>query len=113
MQISICLQRPVGENGHQPSLARIEGQYAMTEGGRVVTANLPEDLVLRMDEIASRMDRSKSWIIRQAVSEWIAQEQRRYELTLEALKDVDEGRTFSHEEVMRHFAQRKLERGQG
>ena len=82
----------------------------MPEGGRVVTANLPEDLVSRMDEIALRMDRSKSWIIRQAVSEWIAEEQRRHELMLEALRDVDEGRTLSHEEVMQHFAQRKLDR---
>ena len=38
----------------------------MTETGRVVTANLPKDLVSRMDEAARRMDRSKSWIVRQA-----------------------------------------------
>jgi predicted transcriptional regulator len=52
-----------------------------------------------MDEIADRIDRSKSWIIRQAVTEWLAEEQRRYELTLEGLKDIDEGRVISHEDV--------------
>jgi predicted transcriptional regulator len=84
----------------------------MSERGRVVTANLPEDLVVRMDEIATRMDRSKSWIIRQAVSEWIAEEERRDELTREALKDVDEGRTIPHEEVLERFARKRRDREQ-
>lgn len=82
----------------------------MTDEGRVVTAKLPDDLVSRMDEIADRIDRSKSWIVRQAVAEWLAEEQRRYELTLEALKSVDEGRTFSQEEVEKHFAARRKAR---
>jgi predicted transcriptional regulator len=80
------------------------------DDGRVVTAKLPDDLVSQMDEVADRIDRSKSWIIRQAVSEWLAEEQRRYELTLEALKDVDEGRAIPHEEVLARVEQRKRER---
>jgi predicted transcriptional regulator len=82
----------------------------MSKDGRVVTANLPDDLVSRMDEIAARIDRTKSWIVRDAVSEWLAEEQRRYELTLEALKSVDEGRTFSQEEIEKHFAARRKAR---
>lgn len=82
----------------------------MTDDGRVVTAKLPDDLVSQMDEIADRIDRSKSWIVRQAVAEWLAEEQRRHELTLEALKDVDEGRTIPHEEVLAMVEQWKRER---
>ena len=82
----------------------------MTDDGRVVTAKLPDDLVSRMDEVAGRIDRSKSWIVRQALMEWLAEEQRRYELTLEALKDVDEGRTIPHEDVLAMVEQRKRER---
>jgi predicted transcriptional regulator len=82
----------------------------MADDGRVVTAKLPDDLVSRMDEIAERIDRSKSWIVRQALTEWLAEEQRRYELTLEALKSVDEGRTFTQEEVEKHFAARRKAR---
>jgi predicted transcriptional regulator len=82
----------------------------MADDGRVVTAKLPDDLVARMDEIADRIDRSKSWIVRQALIEWLAEEQRRYELTLEAMKSVDEGRTLTQEEVERHFAQRRKAR---
>jgi predicted transcriptional regulator len=79
----------------------------MADDGRVVTAKLPDDLVSRMDEIADRIDRSKSWIVRQAVTEWLAEEQRRYELTLEGLKDIDEGRVISHEDVKRWAEQIK------
>jgi predicted transcriptional regulator len=82
----------------------------MTDDGRVVTAKLPTNMVSRMDEVAARMDRSKSWIVRQAVAEWLAEEQRRYELTLEALKDVDAARTFTHEEVLDRLKQRKRNR---
>ena len=82
----------------------------MSKDGRVVTANLPDDLVSRMDEVADRIDRSKSWIVREAVAEWLAEEQRRHELTLEALKDVDEGRTIPHDEVLEMVEQRKRER---
>ena len=71
----------------------------MADDGRVVTAKLPDELVKEMDEVADRMDRSKSWIVRQAVAEWLAEEQRRYELTLEGLKDIDEGRMVSHEDM--------------
>lgn len=38
--------------------------------------------------------------VRQALAEWLAEEQRRYELTLEALKDVDEGRLIDHADVL-------------
>lgn len=82
----------------------------MADDGRVVTAKLPDDLVSRMDEVADRIDRSKSWIVRQAVTEWLAEEQRRYELTLEALQSVDEGRTFTQEEIEKHFAARRKAR---
>jgi predicted transcriptional regulator len=82
----------------------------MTDDGRVVTAKLPDDLVSQLDVIARRIDRSKSWIMREAVAEWLAEEQRRYELTLEALKSVSEGRTFTQEEIEKHFATRRKAR---
>lgn len=82
----------------------------MSDEGRVVTAKLPEDLVSEMDEVAERIDRSKSWIVRQAVAEWLAEERRRYELTLEAMKSVDEGISYSQEEIEKHFAERRKAR---
>jgi len=52
---------------------------------RVITAKFPVNLVDKVGEIAARIDRSKSRIVRQALSEWLAEEQRRHHLTLEAL----------------------------
>ena len=48
--------------------------------------------------------------MREAVSQWVEEEERRYELTLEALQSVDEGHTISHEEVLAKIEQRKRER---
>ena len=82
----------------------------MADDGRVVTTKLPDDLVSRLDEVADRIDRSKSWIVREAVSEWLAEEERRHELTLEAMNDVEEGRGIPHEDVLALVEQRKRER---
>jgi predicted transcriptional regulator len=82
----------------------------MGSSDRVVTANLPTELVSKLDEVSLRIDRSKSWIVRQALSEWLAEEQRRYELTLEALNSADEGRTIPHAEVLARVEQRKRAR---
>lgn len=72
----------------------------MTDDGRTITAKVPQALAVRLDEIALRIDRSRSWIVRQALAEWLAEEQRRYELTLEALDDVDAGRVIPHETLL-------------
>lgn len=82
----------------------------MADGSRVVTANLPADLVSRLDEIAGRIDRTRSWIVRQALSEWLEEEQRRHEMTLQSLADFEAGRTLTQEEVEEHMAERKAAR---
>jgi predicted transcriptional regulator len=82
----------------------------MADDGRVITAKLPVDLVKRLDEAAERIDRSKSWIVREAVGEWLAEEQRRHEMTLEALAEVEQGRTVSQEQADKHFEERRRKR---
>lgn len=44
------------------------------------------------------------------MNEMTDDEQLRHELTLEALRSVDEGRTIPHEEVLARIEQRKRER---
>jgi len=85
-------------------------EAAMTDRPRVITASIPGDMAARLDAAAAATDRSRSWIVRQALAEWLAEHQRRHELTLEALRDVDEGRTLSQEEVEGHLARRRPER---
>jgi predicted transcriptional regulator len=45
------------------------------------------------------LERSRGWIIKQALSAWIDQEEERQRLTLEALADVDTGRVIDHQAV--------------
>jgi predicted transcriptional regulator len=66
---------------------------------KVVTAHVPLELAAKVDAIAARRDRSRGWIMKQALSDWVAQEEKRYRLTLEALADVDAGRTVDHDQV--------------
>ena len=76
---------------------------------RVVTAKLPMNLVERMEVIAERLERTKSWIVKEALTEWLADEERRHELTLEALRDVDEGRLLDHDDVLAMMALKKAQ----
>jgi predicted transcriptional regulator len=53
----------------------------------------------KVDQLADRLDRSRGWIMKQALASWIAQEEERDRLTLEALADVDAGRVIDHQAV--------------
>lgn len=66
---------------------------------RVVTAHIPVELAEKVDEWAALMDRPRGWIVKQALAEWVALEDERHRLTLEALADVDAGRTVDDETV--------------
>lgn len=66
---------------------------------KVITAHVPLPLAQRVDEIALRLDRSRGWVVKQALLAWIAQEEQRHQLTLEGLADIDAGRVVDHETV--------------
>lgn len=66
---------------------------------RSVTAHVPVELADRIDEVATRLERSKNWIVRQALADWLDQEEERNRLTREALADVDAGHVVDHQAV--------------
>jgi predicted transcriptional regulator len=66
---------------------------------RVMTAHVPLALADKIEELAAKTDRSKSWILKQALSAWVSQEEEKRRLTLEALADVDAGRLIDHQAV--------------
>lgn len=66
---------------------------------RVLTAHVPVPLAEKIDLLADRLERSRGWIMKQALSSWIAQEEERDRLTHEALSDVDAGRVIDHQAV--------------
>ena len=66
---------------------------------RVVTARLPTDLAEKLDGLAERLDRPKGWIVKEAIASFVALEEKRHRLTLEALADVDAGRNVDHAKI--------------
>jgi predicted transcriptional regulator len=66
---------------------------------RVMTAHVPIPLAEQVDQLATRLDRSRGWIVKQALTAFVELEEYRYRLTLEGLADVDAGRTVDHAAV--------------
>ena len=66
---------------------------------KVLTAHVPAPLAEKVDQMARRLERSRGWIVKQALAAWVDQEEERHRLTLEALKDVDAGNVIDHQSV--------------
>jgi len=66
---------------------------------KVFTAHVPLPLAEKVDEMAVRLERSRGWIVKQALAAWIDQEEERRRLTLEALADVESGCVIDHQAV--------------
>ncbi len=72
----------------------------MTKAGtKVMTAHVPLSLADKVDQMATRLERSRGWIMKQALSAWIAQEEERDRLIHEALADVAAGSVIDHQVV--------------
>jgi len=66
---------------------------------RVITAHVPEPLAERVDDLAEQLDRSRAWIVKQALAAWVEREEEHHRLTLAGLADIEAGRVVSHEAV--------------
>lgn len=66
---------------------------------KVLTVHIPLPLAEKVDQLAARMDRSRAWIIKQALSAWIDHEEELQRMTIEAMADIDAGRVIDHQAV--------------
>ena len=66
---------------------------------KVLTAHVPIPLAEKVDQIAARMERSRGWIVKQALSAWVDQEEERRRMTLNAMADVEAGQIIDHQSV--------------
>lgn len=64
---------------------------------KVLTAHVPIPLADKVDQLAARLERSRGWIVKQALSAWVDQEEERSRLTREAMADIDAGRVIDHQ----------------
>ena len=58
----------------------------MATDTKVLTAHVPIALVEKVEAMAARLERSRGWVMKQALAAWVDQEEERHRMTLEALK---------------------------
>lgn len=66
---------------------------------RVVTAHIPVELAEQVDAAAERLERPRGWIVKQALQNWMSLEERRHQMVLDGLKDIEEGRVHDQGEI--------------
>ena len=66
---------------------------------KVITAHVPLPLANKVDQMAAQRDRSRGWVVKQALTAWMEQEEERNRLTLEALADVNTGSVIDQQAV--------------
>ena len=66
---------------------------------KVLTAHVPIGLAEKVEAMALRLERSRGWVMKQALAAWVDQEEKRHRMTLEALADVDAGRVIDHQAI--------------
>lgn len=71
----------------------------MTAETKVLTAHVPIGLAEKVEAMATRLERSRGWVMKQALAAWVDQEEERHRMTLEALLDVDSGRVIDHQAI--------------
>lgn len=68
-------------------------------GTRVLTAHIPEELAEKVDVYAKSMERSRAWIVKQALADWVDWEEQKHQMTLQGLADIEAGRVVDDEQV--------------
>lgn len=67
---------------------------------KVVTAHVPRELAEKVDAAAARLERSRGWIVKQALAAWVDLEEQRHQMMLEGFADIDAGRVIEHEAML-------------
>ncbi|GAO40830.1 hypothetical protein SCH01S_52_00110 [Sphingomonas changbaiensis NBRC 104936] len=72
----------------------------------VITARVSEELAKTLDALASRMDRSRSWILAAAIKSYIEEQTSFLDFVEEGERAIDEGRSYTKEEMDAWFDER-------
>jgi len=72
----------------------------------VITARVSEELAKTLDALASRMDRSRSWILAAAIKSYIEEQTSFLDFVEEGERAIDEGRSHTKEEMDAWFDER-------
>lgn len=67
---------------------------------QTISAQIPTELADAVENLAVELDRSKSWIIKEALTAMLAERERRHQSIQAGLADVDAGRIVSHSDMV-------------
>ncbi len=67
---------------------------------QTISAQIPTDLANAVENLAVELDRSKSWIIKEALTTMLAEREQRHQNIQAGLADVDAGRVVSHSDLV-------------
>lgn len=68
---------------------------------RTISFRIDADKVAQLDSIAKAMDRDRSYLLNEAVENYLSEQQRFAAMVEEGRDDVRAGRTISHQDVER------------
>jgi len=66
---------------------------------RVMTAQVLLPLAEQVYQLAAKLERSRGWVVKQALAAYVDREAARYGMTVEAMADVDAQNGVSHQDV--------------
>lgn len=74
---------------------------------QTISAQIPVELATAVENLAIELDRSKSWIIKEALTTMLAERERRHQRIQAGLDDVDAGRVVSQSDMQAFARQLK------
>ena len=72
---------------------------------QTISAQIPVELALAVENLAVELDRSKSWVIKEALLSMLAERERHHQSIQAGLADVDAGRVVIYSDMV-DFANR-------
>ncbi|CAN5349385.1 hypothetical protein BH10PSE19_BH10PSE19_06910 [soil metagenome] len=70
-----------------------------------VTAQFSDEMLDELNTLAETEGRSKSWLIREAVADYIVKQHDYQRMTLEGLKAAREGKLIPHSDIVKELQQ--------
>ncbi len=65
-----------------------------------VTVRLSEEMIEQLDELAGAMDRTRTWLVADALQQYLAAERQWLEDIRAGIAEAERGEVIPHEEVM-------------
>ena len=76
----------------------------------VVTARIDEELAAGLDRLAGKLDRSKAWVVSQAIKRFVEEESEFLAFLQEGIDDLENGRWISHEDLVQEIREARDKR---